>query len=543
MKHCRGFVQLLLGGAFFVFATLPAWADDWLYTVKPGDTVWDLSHRMLKDWRYWKDILKRNDIKDATTVRPGTRIAIPLYVVRKEHSEARVEAVHGEVRLIQDGGTKPLPLKPGMALSVGDLVVTADESTALLSLEDGSTILIQEQSEVEFTRLRRLGGGEYLDTKVRVHKGGLQMEANPSHGPDNSYVIQTAAASTAVRGTKFRVGVSGHASRTEVLQGRVAVGNALGSVQVPENYGTLVEKDLPPVKPVRLLAAPDPDAVPAVVRYLPQVVKLDGPPEATGYHVQIATDQAFVRLVLDRKVKDRFMIDQALPDGHYHVRIRAVDVRGLEGKDAVTRLQVDARPEPPLVRQPLSGRPLHAGELLFSWADVDGVDAYLFELAADEAFSHVKVRERVDGTKIKLTVAEGDWYFRVTSVMGDGRKGPPGHPIELHVLPVPATPESEPPALEKGRLVLAWQAVEGVAGYNVQLATDREFQNLVVNQTTSKASLALPRPPSGYYFFRLRSVDAEGYQGRFGSPQGFEVEPETYWPLAIFAIAAALLLL
>ena len=543
MKSLFRFAQMLLAGIFFLLTTMPTWADDWLYTVKPGDTVWDLSHRMLKDWRYWKDILKRNNIKDATTIRPGTRIAIPLYVVREEHSEARVEAVHGEVKLILEGKTKPLLLKPGMALSVGDKVVTADDSTALLSLEDGSAILVQEQSEVEFTRLRRLGGGEYLDTNLRVRKGGLHMDANPSHRPDNSYVIQTAAASSAVRGTGFRVGVNSDTARTEVLQGLVDVGNALGSVRVPENFGTVVEKDVPPVKPVRLLEAPDLGAVPAVVRYLPKVVVFDGPPEAAGYHVQVAKDEAFVQLVLDRKVKNRFMIDQTLPDGHYHVRVRAMDARGLEGKDAVTRLQVDARPEPPLVRQPLPGKPLHAGELLFSWADVDGVDAYLFELSADEGFSDIKTRETVDGTQIKLAVIEGDWYFRLTSVTGDGRKGPPGHPVELHVLPIPATPEPKPPATKEGKLVLAWQAVEGVASYNVQVATDRDFQNLVVNQTTSEASLEVPRLPSGFYFFRLRSVDAEGYQGSFGTPQRFEVKPDSYWPLAIFGVAAALLLL
>ena len=90
---------------------------------------------------------------------------------------------------------------------------------------------------------------------------------------------------------------------------------------------------------------------------------------------------------------------------------------------------------------------------------------------------------------------------------------------------------------------MAWQAVEGVASYNVQVATDRDFQNLVVNQTTSEASLEVPRLPSGFYFFRLRSVDAEGYQGSFGTPQRFEVKPDSYWPLAIFGVAAALLLL
>ncbi|WP_457673051.1 FecR domain-containing protein [Thiolapillus sp.] len=524
-------------------SVLPAWAEDWLYTVKPGDTVWDLSHDMLKDWRYWKEILRHNKIKDATSIRPGMQIAIPLYVVKQEHAEARVEAVHGDVQVTLHGSGKTIPLKPGVALSVGDRVATGSNSTAVLSLEDGSIILMQEQSELEFTRLRKLGGGKNLDAGLYVRKGGLKMDANPAHHPDNSYLIQTAAANSAVRGTGFRIGVEGETSRTEVLQGLVNVGNSLGSVDVPESFGTVVEKDAPPVKPVQLLDPPDLAVVPAVVRYLPAVVRLDTPAGAAGYHVQVARDDQFMELVLDRKVKEVFMIDQALADGSYHVRIRAMDTHGLEGKDAVTSFRVDARPEAPMVRQPLPGKVLHAGELVFSWADVEGVDSYLFELAADENFRDVRLHKVVDGTELKLPVSEGSWYFRLTSVSPEGKKGPPGRAVKIDVLPIPPVPQPKPPATEDGSLVLAWQDVEGVASYNVQVATDPDFQELVADETVREASLKLPRPPSGFYYFRLRSVDAEGYQGSFGAPQRFEVKPESYWPLALFGIAAALLLL
>lgn len=533
----------LFGICFLLSGLMPAMAQDWLYTVKPGDTVWDLSHSMLKDWRYWKDILKRNNIKDATTIRPGMRIAIPLYIVREETSEARVEAVHGSVQVWWRGSSDPIPLKPGVILSVGDRVATGNNSTALLTLEDGSVIFMQEQSELEFTRLRKLGGRKSLDTSLYVGKGGLKMNANPSHYPDSSYEIQTATANSAVRGTGFRIGVEEQSSRTEVLEGLVSVGNALGKVDVPKNFGTVVEKDTPPRKPVKLLDAPDLSVFPRRVRYLPTVVKLDTPPGAAGYHLQVAKDVAFVEVVLERKLKERFMIDQALPDGNYHVRVRAVDRQGLEGKNAQTEFQLDARPEPPIVRKPLPGTVLHAGEVLFSWADVEGVDRYLFELGADKHFSAVEVSKELPGTGIKLPLAEGTWYFRLTSITPEGKKGPPGHPVEIEVLPVPPAPRPKPPVTEDGKLVLAWQNVDGIAAYNIQVAADKDFQDLIADKTVNEPALVLPRPPSGYYYLRLRSIDAEGYEGSFGTPQRFEVEPESYWPLAIFGIITTLLLL
>ncbi len=543
MKLVSKAVWVSLAGIGFLLAGMPAMAQDWLYTVKPGDTVWDLSHSMLKDWRYWKQILEHNHIKDATTIRPGMRIAIPLYIVREETVKARVEAVHGKVTVTWKGSAVSAPLKRGVALSAGDKVVTGSNSTALIALDDDSVILMQEQSELEFTRLRRLGGGRSLDAGVFVGKGGLKMDANPSHYPDNNYHIRTAAANTAVRGTGFRIGVEKDSSRTEVLKGLVSVGNALGKVDVPENFGTVVTRDAPPVKPVKLLAAPDLSVLPSRIRYLPAVIKLDGPAGARGYHVQVARDAEFMKIVLDRKIKERFMIDQALPDGSYHVRIRAMDRNGLEGKDANTTFLVDARPEPPIVRKPLPGTVLHAGDLEFSWAQVEDVESYLFELSGDQDFGHAKVSQIVRGTDISLSVDQGTWYFRVTSIADDGRKGPPGHSLKIEVLPVPPVPQAKPPATEEGKLILAWQAVNGVASYHLQIASDRDFQNLVVDEKTSKASLALPRPPSGYYYFRLGSIDEEGYEGGFGAPQRFEVKPESYWPLAIFGIAAVLLLL
>ena len=41
-----------------------------------------------------------------------------------------------------------------------------------------------------------------------------------------------------------------------------------------------------------------------------------------------------------------------LADGRYRVVIRAIDAEGLEGADAEARLELDARPEPPIAQAP-----------------------------------------------------------------------------------------------------------------------------------------------------------------------------------------------
>ena len=526
--------------------TSATFAEDWLYTVQPGDTVWDNSHTQLKDWRYWEDILKHNNIRNAAKIRPGTKIAIPLYVVREETSEVRVDNVVGQVDVVFRNKTEKLPLKPGMSLVAGDKLVSGANSTVLLSLEDKSSILLQENSELEFTRLQTLGAGAHksMNTRLRVNRGRMNMTANPDHVPDSSYEILTVSANSAVRGTGFRIGVEKDSSRTEVLDGVVSVGNALGNVTVPKNFGTVAKKDSPPLKPVQLLPAPDLSSFPELIRYLPTVVNLNSLEQAQGYRVQIALDKAFMKIRLDRVVKNKLMIDQHLEDGEYWLRVRGVDAHGLEGNNARMAFRIDARPEAPMVREPLSDQVLHVGAVNFSWAEVEDVSSYLFELARDADFTQIQKKESLRGTDLTLEIGEpGDYYYRLSSVTADGRQGPPGRAVKIRVLPVPAVPEPKPPAVEGDELRLAWQKVEGIASYQVQLAADPDFQELVADVKTTEPWIQIHRPPGGFYYFRLRSIDPEGYEGAFGTPQRFEVEPGSYLPLILFAVASALLLL
>ncbi|WP_457669925.1 FecR domain-containing protein [Thiolapillus sp.] len=521
-------------------------AEDWQYTVKPGDTVWDISHKLLKDWRYWDDILRHNNISNAATLRPGTKIAIPLYIVREELSEVRVESVYGKVEVVFGNDGRKLPLKPGMSLTAGDQVITGEKSTALFSLEDKSSILLQEQSELEFTRLTALGakGNKSLDAKLKIRRGRMKMHANPSKAPDSRFEILTVSANSAVRGTSFRIGVEKQRSRTEVLDGLVSVGNAYGNVDVPEDFGTVAQKNSPPLPPVKLLPPPDLEGFPSLIRYLPTVVALNSLEQAQSYRVQIARDRAFRKIELDRVVAGRLMVDQRLEDGAYFVRVRGLDGNGLEGNNADKAFRIEARPEAPMVRKPLPDAVLHVGVVAFSWAEVKDVEAYFFELARDAGFTDILEQRSLTTTDTTIEFRDaGEYFYRLSSVTAEGKKGPPGKTTKIRVLPVPPVPQAKPPAVEGDHLRLAWQEVDGVARYHVQLASDADFQNLIVDEQTADPWLQLPRPPSGYYYFRLQSIDTEGYVGSFSAPQRFEVEPASYLPLVLFVIGSVLLLL
>jgi len=67
------------------------------YTVVKGDTLWDISHTELQDPFLWPKIWKVNpDISNPDLIYPNQIIKIPLYVLQKEISIARIP---GEVEV------------------------------------------------------------------------------------------------------------------------------------------------------------------------------------------------------------------------------------------------------------------------------------------------------------------------------------------------------------------------------------------------------------------------------------------------------------
>jgi hypothetical protein len=90
---------------------------------------------------------------------------------------------------------------------------------------------------------------------------------------------------------------------------------------------------------------------------------------------------------------------------------------------------------------------------------------------------------------------------------------------------------------------MRWTAGPPGQSYQLQLARDPEFEDLVADRRVSGSQVALPRPASGIYYMRIRATDPEGYQGPFGEVQKFDVSPASYWPFVLFGAATLLLLL
>ncbi len=136
-------------------------------------------------------------------------------------------------------------------LGIGDRIVTGANGHVTLEIEDGSYIVVSENTTLEIERY----WGSDLRNLMKVFFGKVRFHIQRLGGRPNPYRIHTPTALIAVRGTDFEVQVDGVADSTEVrtFAGRVTVvGYDASDREVVLDAGrkTLVRSGQAPLTPV-----------------------------------------------------------------------------------------------------------------------------------------------------------------------------------------------------------------------------------------------------------------------------------------------------
>ena len=520
----------------------------WVYTVRPGDNIWDLTERYCTSVRHWKRIQRLNNVRLDRQIPPGTKLRFPLDILKYQPATALVTQVQGTAQLIRTGGKPAVPLVAKTALRSGDRIVTAAGANVTLQFADGSELLVLEDSEVVMDTLSAWSTTGMVDTRVRLQGGRVDTRVKPGQGPGSRYHIITPAAVAAVRGTRFRVAADKQQplSRSEVTAGTVNVGAAGSSQDIPAGFGLVSESGKPPQPPRQLLPPPDLAATTTLYRSLPLQFSWSSLPGAQGYRLQIAPNQKFETLIVDKSAGQPVVQWADLPDGRYALRVRGIDDVGLEGLDAVGVFEVDARPFAPLPAGMGGGTLIRESTPGFSWEAVEGVKSYRFELARDAAFTQMVTSRQTDsaGTGLTEALQPGGYHWRVASVDPDGDQGPFSQTQHFSFRPPLAAPASvEAPIVEDATLVFAWQAVEHATTYRVQLAEDPAFARMVADIKVSAPRAEIKRPPSQTYYFRINAENAQAEVSPYTQAREIKVPPHHYWGLLILLLPLLLLTL
>jgi hypothetical protein len=503
--------------------------DDLVYIVRKGDTLIGLGRRLLVDPRRWPELQRLNRIQEPRRIPIGTPMRIPVALARAVPGEARVVEVVGDAR----GSSGALA--PGATLGPGAEVATGKDGYVTIELADGSRLVVQSQSRLrvrEVARYPELGAHR---SAIDVGEGRVESRAARQQG-GGRFEIRTPLATTAVRGTDFRVASDGAARRSssEVLTGAVAVAGDGAPIAVPAGFGTLVDETRRPIPPVRLLPAPDLAGLPVLQERV--LFRFNVPPVAgaNGYRGQIARDREFRAIVAENTAASPELRFSDVPDGAYWLRVRAVDERALEGVDATHGFRLKARPEPPFPSAPRDGGKASGDAVELRWTAAADAATYRFQLARDTGFKDVLAdRDAVAATDARVDgLAPGDYFWRVASVRADRDQGPFGDPQRFALRPLPATPE--PPGIDDDNLHFTWVAEPGQT-FRLQLARDDRFVDVVADLALAEPRVSLPRPDAGTYYMRVQATDPDGYVGPYTATQRFEVPrgPLPWWLLIL----------
>jgi hypothetical protein len=529
---------------FFACLVGNARAEDWLYTVQPGDYLWKLSEEYLVHVRYWRKLQALNKVGDPYHLPPGTTLRIPLAWMKTEPVPVTVLQVQGRAEAVDPEFGKARPLQTGQSLKTGDEIRTGADSNATLQFANGSRILLQEESDLEIVKSDQYHKTEITDIRLDLDHGRTETQVKPQAAPGNRFEIRTPSIVTSVRGTDFRVEAEATKpiGRAETLTGEVAVAGGSKTMAVRGGFGTVAERGRPPLPPVKLLPPPDVSALPRLVERVPTRFALPELAGARAYRTQISPEAASNAPVFDRISTAPVIQGPDLPDGQYVLRVRGIDKHGLEGRNAERHFTLNARPEPPMPMTPAPGAPIPDERPGFQWSEPENVQAYHFQLASDQAFKQLLMdRPRHSSPELAADPLKPAIYFwRVATIDTKGEQGPFSDPQEFRRT-YPA-PELKDPEVDETHLTLRWRAGEAGQKYHFQMAGAKSFAKPLVDQQVTAPEITAERPKPGTYYVRASTIEADGFEGPYGPPQRIEVREDQYWPLVLTLLPLLILL-
>ncbi|MDR2017006.1 MAG: FecR domain-containing protein [Burkholderiales bacterium] len=497
------------------------------YTVQPGDTISGLSERYLNGRGRWAAIERVNPGLDIHKLRPGQTLYLPESRISSVGKTAKVLKVNGQAQ------SEGVDLQEGQQLSAGSVIDVAADSFVTLQLDDGSILVVEPNTRARLDELRQMSTGSPRSS-IHIDRGRINVKAAPQTEPGARFEISTPSATTAVRGTRFRVSEKEDgATVVEVNEGlvHVAAAETGKGVAVPAGNGSIVVAGQTlDVKP--LLPAPDLSQLPE--EYTQTILEITFPPvtNAVAYRVTIARDAAFVDVVAAAENTLPQLKVTGLSDGKYYLCARAISADGLHGLENGNAFLLHARPEPPFASSPVLDKHVATGSVMLMWAAPENVTAYDIHIIRNgQLLSRI---ERHPESSYLLEAVPGQYQWQLASRDTNDHLGPFGQWSTFTVVEPPSAPTAQAHlAGDNNILTLVWAGAPDQT-YHWQLASNSDFSPIDKEGDSTKSSIELPMPSAGAYFVRIRAITSDGIEGPYSSAQKFVIpEKESKIPLWI----------
>ena len=165
------------------------------------------------------------------------------------------------------------------------------------------------------------------------------------------------------------------------------------------------------------------------------------------------------------------------------------------------------------------------------------IDGFTYRFSQDGSMPNQNVDVSGEEATIYLTgMSPGEHHFIVQVLTKGGLSSDPEEFLVRYDNTIPSPPSAERPAASgSGSMTYNWTAVDHISGvdyYNVQIATDDFFENIIEDTTESSGTLSYDffAERSDTYFFRVRAKSNAGIYGPFSTEDGtyFDLHPPLF---------------
>ena len=495
-------------------------APEWRYSARPGDNLIQFADRYLINPDDWRVLQKLNAIKNPKNLQIGQVIRVPLMLVKQGPAAAEVALVSGQAGLLNAEGVMQTVIV-GQQLQAGAQLATAQNSRLDVRFADGSIVTMQSNSTMKLDTLSMYSGGGMVDTKLRLQQGKVEVAANPKHVQGNQMQIMTPTAVAAVRGTHFRVTSDAESIKQETLDGNVALSAAGAEVAVKKGFGSLSEGGAPPLPPILLLAAPSTQTLPVKLSTLPLTFNMPAQSGAVAWVGQISRDAQFNSVLAENVSQGAALSFADVPDGQYYLKVRAKDVKGLEGYDATHTFDLNARPFAPNIVTPHDAETLREANPQLTWTPLEQASQYVLQIAHDANFNNMIETRQVNSNNYKLekSLASGQYYWRLASLDGPmenpQNQGPFGKVSRFSYKPLPSMPDVSQLSVKVLQNRVFVTTINPPAGLSYQaiLHNEQNHQSSVWSGSNLGAQFDFLLKEYGKQKLLLRHVEADGTKG------------------------------
>ena len=500
----------------------------WTYEVKEGDTLYDISNEYIEDPTKWPLLAEDAKVKEPRKLQPGQLVRIPVDLLRHDKKPLRVAYRRGEV-LIADKGQTPKPLEKNTLIQEGQTITTGEDGFASLILPDDTRLLISAGSIVHIGQFRYVPDVDKTLIDFVLDSGYIETDVTPQ--PSNSrFRVTTPVAVTAVRGTKFVVGLSqdGKTQTNAVTNGTIEVLGKTASIQqqkksvfVNAGEGSYIGTGALSAEVLDLLAAPDLSAWPELLhdeQWQPPSVQVAS---ANGYVVQVFPEGEKEQVVFESR--GELVPIGPFDDGrNYTITVRALDQHAIPGYVSSHKVFVKTEPIPPLLQTPSEYQKVALNKVQLVCTNVPGVRKYLMQISDDSQFSNI-VYQNVSQDSCQFEFQpehEGLHYWRTASISNRSQdveiaRGQYSATGQFEVVPQPQAPQWGSASAEKG-YVIQWAEVTPGSTYQVEVSDRIDFSTSLIAEETKKTSLSLDVDVScAAVYVRIKTITPDGVASEF----------------------------